>query len=556
MLIFINKCIKYYNTIKYLRLIQIIGQLKRFFNVSINTQIDNSKNYQLRSASSKFLKPARRNKKMLKKGTFNFLNETKNITGINDWNNSKINKLWLYNLHYFDDLNSLDSDLRVEWHKDLVDLWIENNTPGDGNGWEPYTISLRIVNWVKWHLNGHLLKENAIHSLLIQTRFLSKNIETHLLGNHLFSNAKALIFAGLFFDHSEAESWYNQGLKLVNKELPEQILKDGGSFELSTMYHVLLLEDLLDLLNIHNTFERSPPKGIEEKIKLMYSWLIAMSHPDGEISFFNDSAFNIAPSPKEIKNYIITLNKNKLIKVDIHKIINQPIVNLNYSGYTRLQIDNLVLIVDRASIGPDYLPGHAHADTFSFELSLFNQRVIVNSGTSTYEKNIERHYQRSTAAHSTVMIDEKNSSEVWGGFRVARRARVFNLVDDVQVDKIMVSASHSGYHRLFGKPTHSRKWKLSESLLEITDSINGKGSHDIDLVFPLHPEVKILNFDKETVYIDILGNKAEINFVGTGELFVETSNYHPEFGLSLENMQLHYRISEKLPAVIITRVNW
>ena len=65
MLIFINKCIKYYNTIKYLRLIQIIGQLKRFFNVSINTQIDNSKNYQLRSASSKFLKPARRNKKML-----------------------------------------------------------------------------------------------------------------------------------------------------------------------------------------------------------------------------------------------------------------------------------------------------------------------------------------------------------------------------------------------------------------------------------------------------------------------------------------------------------
>ena len=266
MLIFINKCIKYYNTIKYLRLIQIIGQLKRFFNVSINTQIDNSKNYQLRSSSSKFLKPARRNKKMLKKGTFNFLNETKNITGINDWNNSKINKLWLYNLHYFDDLNSLDSDLRSEWHKDLVDLWIDNNPLGDGIGWESYPISLRIVNWVKWHLKGHLLKDHVLHSLLVQIRFLSKNIETHLLGNHLFTNAKALIFAGLFFDHSEADSWYKQGLKIVNKELSEQILNDGGSFELSTMYHALLLEDLLDLLNIHNSFERSSPDGIEKKL--------------------------------------------------------------------------------------------------------------------------------------------------------------------------------------------------------------------------------------------------------------------------------------------------
>ena len=62
MLIFVNKCIKYYNTIKYLRLIQIIGQLKRFFNGSKNTQINLSKNYKLRPVRSKFLNPARKNK--------------------------------------------------------------------------------------------------------------------------------------------------------------------------------------------------------------------------------------------------------------------------------------------------------------------------------------------------------------------------------------------------------------------------------------------------------------------------------------------------------------
>ena len=556
MLIFVNNCIKYYNTIKYLRLIQIIGQLKRFFNGSKNTQINLSKNYKLRPVRSKFLNPARKNKTMLKKNTFNFLNEVRSINIKNDWDDLKVNKLWLYNLHYFDDLNSFDSDLRIEWHQDLIDLWIDNNLPGDGVGWESYTISLRIINWVKWHLKGNFLKDHALHSLEIQIRFLSKNIENHLLGNHLFTNAKALIFAGLFFDHSESEDWYNQGFKLINNELSEQILNDGGGFELSTMYHALLLEDLLDLLNIHYCFERQPPNGIEDKINLMYLWLLTMTHPDGEVSFFNDSAFNIAPSLEEIKQYINRLHKVRLIKVDIERNINQPIINLNDSGYTRLEVENLVLILDRGSIGPDYIPGHAHADTLSFEISLFNKRVIVNSGTSTYEKNVERHLQRSTSAHSTVVIDGENSSEVWDSFRVARRARVFNLVDDIQVGKIMVSASHNGYHRLFGKPTHNRKWQLSESLLEITDLISGFGEHSISLIFPLHPEVIISNFDKENIFLDIQGRQVEINFIGNGELFVEASTYHPEFGLAVENTKLQYQLSEKIPTKVITRISW
>ena len=189
-------------------------------------------------------------------------------------------------------------------------------------------------------------------------------------------------------------------------------------------------------------------------------------------------------------------------------------------------------------------------------ISLFNKRVIVNSGTSTYEKNIERHLQRSTSSHSTVVIDGKNSSEVWESFRVARRAKVFNLVDDIQVGKIMVSASHNGYHRLFGKPTHNRKWQLSESLLEITDLISGFGEHSISLIFPLHPEVIISNFDKENIFLDIQGRQVEINFIGNGELFVEASTYHPEFGLAVENTKLQYQLSEKIPTKVITRISW
>ena len=66
------------------------------------------------------------------------------------------------------------------------------------------------------------------------------------------------------------------------------------------------------------------------------------------------------------------------------------LTKLESSGYSRVDLDNLVTLIDRSNVGPDYLPAHAHADTLSFELSLFGKRVIVNSGTSLYRISQER----------------------------------------------------------------------------------------------------------------------------------------------------------------------
>ena len=121
-----------------------------------------------------------------------FLNTEHEILKSADWNSFEISKLWLYNLHYFDDLNAEGGASRAEWHRDLIARWIAENPPGFGNGWEPYPLSLRIINWIKWALSGHALDKAARNSLAVQTRFLAQRLEHHLLGNHLFANAKAL----------------------------------------------------------------------------------------------------------------------------------------------------------------------------------------------------------------------------------------------------------------------------------------------------------------------------------------------------------------------------
>ena len=109
-----------------------------------------------------------------------------------DWDNPEVARLWRYNLHYFDDLNALNSDARVALHRDLIARWISENPAPVGTGWEPYPCSLRIVNWVKWTLSGNALEPAWQSSLAIQADWLSRNLERHLLGNHLFANAKAL----------------------------------------------------------------------------------------------------------------------------------------------------------------------------------------------------------------------------------------------------------------------------------------------------------------------------------------------------------------------------
>lgn len=404
-------------------------------------------------------------------GAFRFLNREGHVENAADWNTSEQDKLWLYNLHYFDDLNAQDAGKRHDWHRALIERWIAENPAPIGNGWEPYPLSLRIVNWIKWALAGNELSAAARHSLAVQTRYLRQRLEWHLLGNHLFANAKALVFAGLYFDGAEADQWLDKGLAILARELPEQILPDGGHFELSPMYHSILLEDMLDLVNLAATYNgRTAPAIIanwRETAQRMRFWLAAMCHPDGEISFFNDATFGIAPAPQLIDAYARRLGLGRAEPPA------EGVTHLKESGYIRVQRGDLVVLIDVGRIGPDYIPGHAHADTLSFELSLHGRRVIVNSGISQYGSGPQRQFERSTAAQSTLEVDGENSSEVWGGFRVARRARPVGLAITEQGDAITIECAHDGYHRLNGRVTHQRRWQIRGPSLSITDTITG-----------------------------------------------------------------------------------
>ena len=503
--------------------------------------------------------PACREPSLIGPDEFFFLGERGSV-GEHGWDGPEREKLWRYNQHYFDDMNAARAADRDAWHIDLLEDWVRQNPPIVGNGWEPYPTSLRIVNWVKWALVGNLLPEVCIQSLAVQIRWLSKRLEIHLLGNHLFANAKALVFAGLFFEGDEADEWLSTGLRILAREVSEQILRDGGHFERSTMYHALALEDMLDLCNLGAIC----PEGLGESgqrqlagwqhcVPKMIHWLHAMCHPDGEISFFNDAAMGIAPSVAELDAYAARLGfdpiSDPLSEPSESLNANQKgarrRVHLRESGYIRIESQHAVVLLDVAPVGPDYLPGHAHADTLSFEMSLFGQRVIVNSGTSCYGTNVERLRQRGTEAHNTVVVDGQDSSEVWGGFRVARRARPFGLtIGSLETSPLEVRCGHDGYHRLKGSPVHERLWRLSESELLVEDRVSGAFT-TAEARFHLHPKVQVtIKGDGSHGEFTLPSSQKIAWWAGFGCARLEPSTYHPRFGVSQVNMCLVLRLQE------------
>ena len=507
----------------------------------------------MRKASSRWVQPDLHEACLLSQCQANFLGKKVNISPRTIWNSSSQAKLWLYNLHYFGDMNARLSCERTSIHRRLVERWIAENPIGVGVGWDPYPVSLRIVNWVKWLLRGNAANLEMERSIVHQVRWLLKRLEYHLLGNHLIANAKALCFAGQYFSGEEADRWFNKGLELLEEQLKCQVLEDGAHFELSPMYHLIVLEDLLDIVQLLNRNKIKTPRYLIVSIRMMLIWSSVMRHGDGQIPFFNDASFGVAATPLAIDGYAEQLNFE--LSEDAKNI-----THLKESGFVKIKRGNVLALCNFSSIGPDYLPGHSHAGTLSFELSIDDKRLVVNGGVSLYESGDERIRQRSTRSHSTLVLDGEDSSEIWGSFRVARRATVTNLRYLAGEDVDWVEAEHDGYRRLRGGPIHYRKFSMYRSYFMILDEVKGSGIHSSEIIVPLGPNLKpkmcpdglIEVYDTKTkIFV------CKIFSISCGEIFLEPTTWHPLFGVSVSTWKICVRFApQELPLKHKLIIEW
>lgn len=529
------RALRYWHTLRHLKVRQMVARVR--FRLR-RPAPDLRPAPAVRRAAGAWRSPGWRDPSLIDAGTAVFLNVRASIAAPSIWQDRRYEHLWLYNLHYFDDLTARGATTRRAWHEALIGRWITENPPAAGVGWAPYPTALRIANWVKWLLDGSAgsIAPTVHDSLATQARWLSKRLEFHLLGNHLWANAKGLLMAGVYFDGPEAAAWRAEALRILSEELDEEVLADGGHFERSPMYHAIVLEDVLDLVQVDRLYPGQIPAEFVGRLRAaagrMVRWLRIMTHPDGEIAFFNDAAIGIAANCGVLEDYA----RLEDVAIDARPLA--PVEWLRDSGYVRLTSARASVFCDVAPVGPDYQPAHAHADTLSFELSVDGRRVIVNAGTSTYEPGPERDRQRSTRAHSTVEIDERNSSDVWSGFRVARRATPFDVHAGESGVASQATGAHDGYVHGPGV-VHRRTWRLRDQSVEIDDELTGGWTSAVAR-FILHPDEAA----NPSVVFETPGGSAPRR---------APARWHPRFGESRDTVAIEVDLRG---AGATTRVRW
>ncbi len=507
----IDKIQLYYNTLKYLRRKQIAYRFFYFVRNRWRKAIGFSYSIQdvretLKVSRTWRLLSIPAPTSYTPKNTFTFLNKTQQFDNNIDWEFAYYGKLWTYNLTYFDFLNQ-SSNVIAQENEPVIARSCEERSkaiqailndfiqkqPHLKNANEPFPISLRGINWIKYFINNNIQNPDYDRSLFHQYQILVDNIEYHLLGNHLLENGFSMLFGGIYFQNA---TFFNLGNKILTEELKEQILSDGAHFELCPMYHKIMLFRVLDCYNllINNTKDiifpqnkkNAPPSVLNEKVinltqllhdkaVLMLGWLETMTYKDGSTPHFGDSTDGIAPTSWELFDYAQRLN------ISFEK---RP---LSTSGFRQLKSDNFELTAKVGAIGPDYIPGHAHADSLSFELRNSNKPFLVDMGISTYETNERRQRERSTSSHNTVEINGQNSSEVWGSFRVGNRAKT-TLLKDTSTELLAV---HDGCNKKGYK--HERHFILADNILEIIDKTDEKA--ESKAFWHFHPDVQVTTSD-------------------------------------------------------------
>jgi uncharacterized heparinase superfamily protein len=492
------------------------------------------------------------------RGEFSFLNQC--VISQNhslDWNFSPDqDRLWTYNLNYFEYAYDLLWAYRATGQSSyldclfqLIQAWIAQNPFWQPIPWNPYTVSKRLIVWTT--LLGHLKDDPGFQdyglgyllaSIVQQANFLAHNPEYDISNNHLITNARALIWVGIYFrEDLQARRWLEKGLALLEREISNQILADGGHNEHSASYQLVVLQDLLETALLMEKAELPVPPHLTRAISRMYDFLAVIVKPDGSLPMLNDT---VPGYPVHVSD-ILAVGAVYLERPALTGLVNEqpgayfdwllgqdgrqiyeampdldvPVEScaLPQSGYYVLRSPECdsYLIFDCGSIGPRHSPGHGHADTLGFELAAHGQTLVIDPGVYEYMESEWRDYFRGTAAHNTVTVDHQDQSVFWSSFRVAEMARARLIRWETSDAYDEVEGEHDGYTRLKSPVVHRRHIRYSKpNCWIITDTLesDGRRAHRYDLWFHLTPAHCLLGEDThackvyfpDNVILDIL----------------------------------------------------
>ena len=271
---------------------------------------------------------------------------------------------------------------------------------------------------------------------------------------------------------------------------------------------------------------------LANKARIMLGWLDLISFTNGKWPLINDSTENTSLSKTELES--------NFSKVNIYK----QSTNLISSGFRKFQSGLGQIIINIGEISPKYQPGHSHSDILSFYFSDGINQLIVDTGVSTYENNVVRYMERSTSLHNTVTINNFNQSDVWGSFRVGKRAKV--IIHSENLNHIIAEVNNLLYSN---NANHVRELILDDDSLVVKDRVFCKKDNLISTLhfnWTLNPQIKndIIYFD--CFKVEFLEGLKEIKIVNYSQAIEYNLTKNASKMVALVNKFSVFKISRNI----------
>ncbi len=398
------------------------------------------------------------------------------------WRVSTASARWRAKVAQFDwlsDLHALGTHSARERARRLIIKWIETDGNWNSITWRSSALASRLANWIR-HSEFFLVGSDEsfrgtfISSLRRQARHLGRIAPFSPLGTERIINLKGLIFTDIALN--EGARLEKLGLKLV-LEIQKLILPDGFNAELNPSQQLVLLRDLIDIRESYFALQITPPEQLTNAIQEMAPMLRFFRHGDGMLALFNGGV--------EEEGWLID------VVLERANAAGKPPASAAISGFERLQVNRTLVLMDTGkstTTGPDR---NAHAGALSFELSVGKERLIVNCGAHMGDSKDWRLAQRTTAAHSTVSVENINSAEIIRSGGLGNRPRNTECKRQERDGQIWIDAEHDGYKPTFGL-LHRRRLHLNSSgnVLRGEDTVSGRSGLKFTARFHLHPGVR------------------------------------------------------------------
>jgi uncharacterized heparinase superfamily protein len=392
---------------------------------------------------------------------------------------------WLRELHSFGWLRHLraaDTPLARSNARAAVEDWLAlHGRPGGEAAWGAEVTARRALSFLAQsplilHDADHDFYRDFVKALLRHASVLKAAVGSSEPGLPRIRAAIATALIGLSLSRQERTARF--GLDRLDAELSAQILPDGGHVSRNPAALVAILVDLLPARQALIARGFVPSSVLMHSIDRMMPMLRFFRHADGAFANFNGVASSAGGLVATLLSYDETLGA--------------PASSATYSGYERLQAGASLALVDAGAPPPIAYSAEAHAGTLSFEFARASQRIFINCGAPAARHQNLRRAARSTAAHSTAVLNEESSSRFSGPEADARIVsgprRVVCKRHTASDGSAVLQMSHDGYLRDYGL-VHERNLRLAPNgaVLEGTDRFVGAdGAADLGFAVRFH----------------------------------------------------------------------